>query len=125
MDALPAVDVIFDDRGRPGILQAATQVQGIDAVFGAAGSDHCFAVERGGRVWSWGFNAQGQAGQGGEEEVQGARVLENTAVRGRVVVWAGAGGQYGVLMGRRLRGMGVVDCWKGGLRGMGGCVGEL
>ncbi len=80
---------------------------GVDAVFAAAGSDHCIAVGRDGRAWSWGFNARGQAGQGGGEEceeVERACVVDNTAVRGRVVVWAGAGGQYSVLMGRKVGG---------------------
>lgn len=101
---IPANDMDLDERGQPGILKVATQIPGIHAVHVAAGSDHCIAIARDGRAHSWGFNIRGQAGQGAgddNEEIEVATVIDNTAVRGRTLLWSGAGGQFSVIAGRK------------------------
>ena len=92
-------DIIRDAHEKPRILKHATQIPGIDAIQAAAGSDHCVAVTREGKAYSWGFNVSSQLGLGHTDDVEMATVIENKAVRDKQLVWAGAGGQYSVLVG--------------------------
>ena len=73
-----------------------TAVEG-SAVLVAAGTDTSFAVTAAGKAFSWGFSENFQTGQGSGEDVEEATLVDNTAVRAEKLVWAGAGGQYGVL----------------------------
>ncbi|KAK4997486.1 hypothetical protein LTR28_013966, partial [Elasticomyces elasticus] len=50
-----------------------------------------------GQAWSWGFSANYQTGLGTDEDVPIATLIDNTAVRGKKLNWAGAGGQFGIL----------------------------
>jgi regulator of chromosome condensation len=63
----------------------------------AAGTDNSFALTRDGKAYSWGFSANYQTGQGTYEDVETPTVIDNTAVRDKKLVYAGAGGQYSVL----------------------------
>ena len=65
----------------------------------AAGSDTGFAIDNNGKAHSWGFSANYQTGLGTDDDVEVATLIDNAAVRGKRLVGAGAGGQYGVLMG--------------------------
>lgn len=96
---LPEEDVIKDSAGRPRILAVPTQVPNIKAVHAAAGSDHCVAIAEDGKVWAWGFSTTYQTGLGTDEDVEIATQIDNTAVRGKKLVWAGAGGQFSVIAG--------------------------
>lgn len=96
---LPPDDVVRDSAGHPRILTVPTQIPNIDAVHAAAGSDHCIAIDRNGKAWSWGFSTTYQTGQGTDEDIEVATVIDNTAVRDKKLVWAGAGGQFSVLAG--------------------------
>ena len=53
----------------------------------------------GGKAYSWGFSTNYQTGQGSDEDVVEARHIDNTAVRGKKLVFAGVGGQFGILGG--------------------------
>lgn len=97
VDSLPEDSLIKDERGRPRILIKPTAVPGLNASAVAAGSDHCLAIGTDGRPWSWGFSATYQTGQGTQDDIEVATVIENTAVRGKKLNWAGAGGQFSVL----------------------------
>ncbi|KAL4987138.1 regulator of chromosome condensation 1/beta-lactamase-inhibitor protein II [Aspergillus falconensis] len=97
IDTLPDDAVIKDERDRPRILIEPTAVPGIKAKAVAAGSDHSIAIDTDGRPWSWGFSATYQTGQGTQDDVEVATVIENTAVRGKSLNWAGGGGQFSVL----------------------------
>lgn len=97
VDSLPDSAVIKDERGRPRILIEPTPVPGINASVVAAGSDHSIAIDDEGRAWSWGFSATYQTGQGTQDDIEVATIVENTAVRGKKLKWAGAGGQFSVL----------------------------
>lgn len=97
IDNLSDEVVIKDERDRPRILIEPTAVPSINASVVAAGSDHSLAIDVDGRAWSWGFSATYQTGQGTQDDIEIATVIENTAVRGKKLNWAGAGGQFSVL----------------------------
>lgn len=96
---LPREDIVYDDNNNPRILRTPTQLPGIDAVYCAAGSDHGMAVAKDGKAYSWGFSTTYQTGLGTDEDVDVATHIDNTAVRGKQLVWAGCGGQFSVLAG--------------------------
>ena len=64
-----------------------------------ASTASCLAVTADGQAYSWGFSENYQTGQGTDEDVEVATVVNNTAVRGKMLTWAGAGGQFSVLAG--------------------------
>ncbi|KAL2005948.1 hypothetical protein VTN00DRAFT_10441 [Thermoascus crustaceus] len=96
IDSLPESAVIKDERGRPRILIDPMAVPGIKASVVAAGSDHSLAIDTDGRAWSWGFSATYQTGLGTQDDVEVATIIENTALRGKKLNWAGGGGQFSV-----------------------------
>lgn len=63
----------------------------------AAGTDHSFALTAEGKAYSWGFSANYQTGQGTEDDVEVPTLIDNSAVREKKLVFAGAGGQYSIL----------------------------
>ena len=63
----------------------------------AAGTDNSFAITTDGKAYSWGFSANYQTGQGTGDDIETPTLIDNTAVRGKKLVFAGAGGQNGVL----------------------------
>ncbi|KAK4991200.1 hypothetical protein LTR50_001958 [Elasticomyces elasticus] len=99
LDTLPEDQVIFDERKKPRILTVPTKVTAIkgEVAFACAASDHNIAVTKQGQAWSWGFSANYQTGLGTDEDVPIATLIDNTAVRGKKLNWAGAGGQFGIL----------------------------
>jgi regulator of chromosome condensation len=96
---LPEDHLIRDSKNNPRILTVPTRVPGFDAVYATAGSDHCIAISRDGKAYSWGFSQTYQTGQGQDDEVEIATHIDNTAVRGKKLVWAGAGGQFSAVAG--------------------------
>ncbi|KAJ5935674.1 Ran exchange factor Prp20/Pim1 [Penicillium verhagenii] len=96
VDSLSDDAVIKDERGRPRILIEPTVVPGINAKVVAANSDHSLAIDADGRAWSWGFSATYQTGQGTQDDIEVATIIDNTAVRGKQLNWTGAGGQFSV-----------------------------
>jgi regulator of chromosome condensation len=65
----------------------------------SAGTDNSFAVTTDGKAYSWGFSANYQTGQGTDDDVEAPTLIDNTAVRGKQLVWAGAGGQFSIVAG--------------------------
>ncbi len=97
ISALPSDDVVRDEKKVPRILAKPTAIPNLEGVvYAAIGSDHSLAVTGDGKVFSWGFSANYQTGQGTDEDVEVATVVDNTAVRGKKICWAGAGGQFSV-----------------------------
>jgi regulator of chromosome condensation len=100
IDSVPEENIVRNEHDKPKILKVATPVPGLDVAFAAAGSEHCIAITQNGKAYSWGFNAMGQTGQGpAGEDIECATLIDNTAVRDKTLMWAGAGGQYSVLAG--------------------------
>ncbi|KAK4643245.1 hypothetical protein QC761_403350 [Podospora bellae-mahoneyi] len=91
-------NTIYDDRQKPRILVVPTEIPEVkDVVQVAAGTDHSFAVTKDGKVYSWGFSANYQTGQGTTDDIESPTLIDNTAIRDRKIVFAGAGGQYGIV----------------------------
>jgi regulator of chromosome condensation len=99
IDDLPEGDIVRDSGGHPRILVVPTQIPGIKATCAAAGSDHCIAIDKDGKAWSWGFSTTYQTGQGTDEDIDTATMIDNTAVRDKKLLWAGAGSQFSVIAG--------------------------
>jgi regulator of chromosome condensation len=99
--ALPEDHVVKDTRGQPRILaipQALPQLEN-EAVWAACGSDHTIGITKAGKAYTMGFNANYQCGQGSDDDIEVATMIDNTATRDKKLVWAGAGGQFTVLAG--------------------------
>ncbi|KAL2175045.1 regulator of chromosome condensation 1/beta-lactamase-inhibitor protein II [Thermothelomyces heterothallicus CBS 202.75] len=91
-------NTIWDERNKPRILVVPTVVPDIkDVVHVAAGTDHSFAITADGKVYSWGFSANYQTGQGTTDDIESPTLIDNSAIRDRKIVFAGAGGQYGIV----------------------------
>ncbi|EGE05160.1 ran exchange factor Prp20/Pim1 [Trichophyton equinum CBS 127.97] len=96
VDTLSDSAVIKDDRNRARVLFEPTAVPGFKAEYVAAGADHSIAIDNEGRAWTWGFSANYQTGQGTDDDIEVATIVDNTAVRGKKLNTAGAGGQYSI-----------------------------
>ncbi len=91
-------NTIWDERNKPRILVVPTVVPDIDdVVHVAAGTDHSFAITRDGKVYTWGFSANYQTGQGTTDDIEKPTVIDNSAIRDRKIIFAGAGGQYSII----------------------------
>ncbi|EGS19965.1 putative regulator of chromosome condensation protein [Thermochaetoides thermophila DSM 1495] len=91
-------NTVWDERQKPRILIFPTVVPNIEGVVKvAAGTDHSFAVTKDGKVYSWGFSANYQTGQGTTDDIEAPTLIDNSAIRDRKIIFAGAGGQYGIL----------------------------
>lgn len=99
LSKIPKENVIMDAHDQPRILKVPMQVPNINGAFVAAGSDHSIAIAKDGKAYSWGFSTSYQTGLGTDEETEVATLIDNTAVRGKQLVWAGAGGQFSVVAG--------------------------
>jgi regulator of chromosome condensation len=76
IEDIPEGDMTFDDRGEPRILIKPTLVSGVSAVSVAAGIDNSIALTKKGEAYSWGFSANFRTGQGTEDIIKEARMIE-------------------------------------------------
>ncbi|EGO54340.1 hypothetical protein NEUTE1DRAFT_131894 [Neurospora tetrasperma FGSC 2508] len=92
-------NTIFDEKDKPRILVQPAVVPDIEGkiVHVAAGTDHSFAITEDGKVYSWGFSANYQTGQGTTDDIETPTLIDNSAIRDRKIIFAGAGGQYSIL----------------------------
>lgn len=97
IDTLPDSDTLKDERGNVRILTVPTVVPGFEAVYGCAGARHTIAVAKDGKAYSWGTNNTFQCGQGQDDDVEIATLIDNTATRGKMLNWAGASAQFSAL----------------------------
>lgn len=88
--------VLLDEREKPRILLEPTPIPNISFSQVSAGSSHNVGISTDGRAYSWGFSPTYQCGQGDEDEIKVATLIDNKALRDRTMVWAGAGGQYSI-----------------------------
>ncbi|KAK7428324.1 hypothetical protein QQZ08_005221 [Neonectria magnoliae] len=99
-DKLTEDIAIYDERGNARILFTPTvQPDVSDVITVAAGTDNNFAITSEGKAYSWGFSSNYQTGQGTLDDVHTPTLIDNTAVRGKKLISAGAGGQYSILIG--------------------------
>lgn len=99
LEQIPDTDKIYDERGKPRILAKPTVVPNVHAVSVTAGIDDSIAITEKGEAYSWGFSANYRTGQGTEEVIKEATRIENSAVKGKKLTFAGCGGQFSVLAG--------------------------
>ena len=104
LDEMPSSDIIYDEYNRARILKQPNVLTGINdrIISAASGSDHSFAITEAGQIYSWGFNAQSQAGQPGLDEVEKPTLLHSKYVEGKKLVSAAAGGQFSIVLGEHL-----------------------
>lgn len=65
----------------------------------AAGIDDCIAITNDGKAYSWGFSENYRTGQGTDDAIKTATVIENTAIKGKKMTFAACGGQFSLLAG--------------------------
>jgi regulator of chromosome condensation len=80
----------------------------LSAVFVAAGIDDSIALTENGDAYSWGFSSDYRTGQGTTETVDVPTQIQNTALVGKKITFAGCGGQFGVLAGPAMLPNGVT-----------------
>ena len=98
MATVPKTSIITDEKEKPRILIVPTALPNIGkATWVAAGSDHNIALNDKGHAYSWGLSATLQTGLGTTEDVKLPTHIDNTAVRGKILNWAGCGGQYSIM----------------------------
>ncbi|XXG98634.1 hypothetical protein Hte_004960 [Hypoxylon texense] len=96
-EAFTEENAIMDEKGKPRILIEPTIIPDVPATFAAVGTDTTIAITPGGQAYSWGFSENYQTGLGTSDDVEIPTLIDNSAVRGEKLVWAGAGGQYSML----------------------------
>lgn len=96
---LPEGSTIKDEAGRPRILAVPQKVSAIDGPVShvTASSDHNIVITQQGKAWSWGFSANYQTGQGTDDDVTVATLIDNTAVRDTKLNGATSGGQFSII----------------------------
>lgn len=81
------------------MVQVTDHAVGVSKVASvAAGTDNSFAVTEDGKVYSWGFSANYQTGQGTFEDIHTPTLVDNSAIRDKKILAAYAGGQFSILV---------------------------
>lgn len=89
---------LYDEHDRVRILATPTALDLPKIVSADAGTDTSYAITEDGRVYSWGFNTNYQCGIGETiGDVLLPQLIDNSVVKDTKIVFAGAGGQFGVL----------------------------
>jgi regulator of chromosome condensation len=93
---------LMKNNGKPKILIEPTPLPDLkNIVTGSCGPDHSIVIDKDGKAHSWGFSANYQTAQGTDDDIDTPTMIDNTAVRDVKLVWAGCGGQYGVLASKK------------------------
>ncbi|KAI9785558.1 MAG: hypothetical protein M1839_009299 [Geoglossum umbratile] len=88
---------VIVERGKARILLEPISIPIPNCVYAAAGPDHNIVITSEGKAYSWGFNATFQCGQGTDDDIPVAKLMNGKAIREKKIIWAGAGGQYSML----------------------------
>lgn len=104
VDTLPLKDVVVDPYGKKRILKVPTPIPAEtfdgQVCFATIGTDSSFVITDTHKAYGWGFNAQCQAGRSNNEyEVERPTLLDNKHLKNKYILSAGAGGQFGILLG--------------------------
>lgn len=83
--------------GKPLVAIKPLTIPNLKAEYVTSGADTCFVLTPEGKAYSWGFSTNYQTGLGTSEDVVEATLIDNGAVRDKKLVFAGAGGQFGVV----------------------------
>ncbi|KAJ8071363.1 hypothetical protein OCU04_001692 [Sclerotinia nivalis] len=85
--------------GKPAILLKPTVVPGIKGNFVSAAIDNCIAIDDDGKAWSWGYGENYRTGLGSDDTTWTPTVIENSAIKGKRMTFAGCGGQFSIIAG--------------------------
>lgn len=99
IDEMDKDSLYFDEGNKPRFLTRPAVIPDIKGAYVATGNDTCIAIATDGKAYSWGFSTNYQTGQGHAEDVVKATWIDNSAVRGKKLTFAGVGGQFGVVAG--------------------------
>ncbi len=98
MATIPSSSVIRDDKDKPRIVIVPTAIPNLGkATWASAGTDHTIVLNAEGKAYAWGLSATYQTGLATTNDVEMPTHIDNTAVRGKRLSWAGCGGQYSML----------------------------
>lgn len=90
-----------DERGKPRICLEPTVLSTVGSVsYVACGTDHTIFISRDGHAYSTGFGSEGQLGLGTDDDAEIAHKNEAKQLKGQMLTWAGAGGQFSVVTGK-------------------------
>ncbi|ESZ99102.1 hypothetical protein SBOR_0512 [Sclerotinia borealis F-4128] len=91
--------IVSSTTSKPAILKKPTVVPGITATFVAGAIDNSIVVAEDGKVWAWGYGENYRTGLGTDDTTWTPTAIENTAIKGKKMTFAGCGGQFSVLAG--------------------------
>ncbi|KAF4981379.1 hypothetical protein FZEAL_2809 [Fusarium zealandicum] len=90
----------YDERDKPRNCLQPTLARGTGrAVHVACGTGHTVFVNEAGKGFAAGLGSSGQLGLGSDDDVEVARQVQSKDLEGRVLTWAGAGGQFSIVAG--------------------------
>lgn len=110
---------LYNSLDKPGILAIPTQLLGLPKIVAAdSGTTTSFVVSEGGQAYSWGFNENYQCGVGETKlpEIPTPGIIDNSVVKNRKIVFAGAGGQFGMLAAVQLEEENAVPVQGGAIQ---------
>ena len=83
LEKLPEDALIRDESNKPRIVSIPQKVNAIKGAvsYVTASSEHNIAITKEGKAWSWGFSGNYQTGQGTDDDIEVATMIDNTAVR--------------------------------------------
>ncbi|QIW95016.1 hypothetical protein AMS68_000534 [Peltaster fructicola] len=92
-----------NEHGKPGALLVPTRVTRVEghASIVSAGPEHSLVVTKEGKAYSCGFSANYQTGLGTDDEVWEMTLIDNTAVKSRILNGVSAGAQFSTLTAQR------------------------
>ncbi|KAM0126655.1 hypothetical protein ACHAP3_009163 [Botrytis cinerea] len=91
--------IVSPTTSKPAILKALTVVPGVKATFVAGAIDNSIVLTEDGKVWAWGYGENYRIGLGSDDTVRTPTLIENSAIKGKKITFAGCGGQFSVIAG--------------------------
>ncbi|TGO64875.1 hypothetical protein BCON_0005g00730 [Botryotinia convoluta] len=91
--------IVSSTTSKPAILKVPTVVPGITATFVAGAIDNSIVLTEDGKVWAWGYGENYRTGLGSDDTTWTPALIENSAIKGKKITFAGCGGQFSVIAG--------------------------
>ncbi|KAF7887110.1 uncharacterized protein EAF02_003757 [Botrytis sinoallii] len=91
--------IVSSTTSKPAILKVPTVVPSIAATFVAGAIDNNIVLTEDGKVWAWGYGENYRTGLGSDDTTRTPTLIENSAIKGKKITFAGCGGQFSVIAG--------------------------
>ncbi|KAF7956760.1 hypothetical protein EAE96_004087 [Botrytis aclada] len=91
--------ILSSTTSKPAILKVLTVVPGVKATFVAGAIDNSIVLTEDGKVWAWGYGENYRTGLGSDDTTRTPTLIENSAIKGKKITFAGCGGQFSVIAG--------------------------